>query len=112
MMASERRKFSSRACPVNDFLLLVQVRGWTLREADEVVFNLERKSTRIRSHFQGADQHLIQAVFLSNIWGDPKPSIDSFQVSRIIKAVVEKANFQIQLCNGDRKGDLVQPGTL
>jgi hypothetical protein len=59
-MTSKRWKFSSRICPVNDFLTLVQVKAWTLDEADEVVFNFGAESTRIRSHFKGADTTLFK----------------------------------------------------
>ena len=103
MIAERTAEIQLAYLPYKRFSGLGPGEGMDLDEADEVVFNLERKSTRIRSHFKGADHHLIQAVFLSNIWGDPKstqtwPS-KGFLKLRLIEAMRETHQSQLPPAN-------------
>ena len=81
MMASERRKFSLRIRPVNDFLSLVQVRTWTL-DAQMKWFST-RSGNRLESvPISGADYTLFKPFFCPTFGETLMKSIQMFEVTR------------------------------
>ena len=63
MIAERTVEIQLAHLPYKRFSSLGPGEGMDSEEADEVVFNLERKSTRIRSHFKGADTTLFKPFF-------------------------------------------------